>query len=121
PFSPLSLHDALPIWRGLDLIAERLPFEQFRDDEQRVVVLSEVVDGENVRMRERRDGARLALEPRHRFVVVGGVRAEDFNGDLASEARIAGAIDLTHPAFAEERDDLVGSDSRAGREHAGTF
>ena len=35
---------------------------------------------------------------------------EDFEGDVASEASVAGAIDFTHPAGAERRDDFVRSE-----------
>ena len=44
--------------------------------------------------------------------------------DVAIELRIARAIDLAHAAFAQLGDDLVGANSRAGRDGrhcAGTF
>ena len=34
-----------------------------------------------------------------------------FDGDLALQARVAGAVDLPHPAFAEQVDDFVGAET----------
>src|SRR6516225_5119818 len=39
-----------------------------------------------------------------------------FYGDLAAHARIAGAVNLTHAACAEGRQDLVGAEAGSGGE-----
>ncbi len=65
-------------------------------------------------MRQRRDGAGLALEARER---VGGVReplGQDLEGDLASQPRVEGAVDLSHPAGAEWSDDRVRAEPGVG-------
>jgi hypothetical protein len=38
---------------------------------------------------------------------------QDLERDLATQLRIVRAIDLTHPAGAERRDDLVGTETNA--------
>ena len=43
-------------------LAQRLALEQFRDHEHLAVMDAGVVDREDVRMRQRRDGLRFALE-----------------------------------------------------------
>ena len=97
--------------------AQRLPFEQLRDDEEGAVLVAVVEDGEDVRVRQRRDRARLALEARQRVGVTRGVGKEDFDGDVAAQARIAAAVDRTHPSFAEQRKDLVGTDAGTLSKH----
>ena len=49
--------------RGADARAQRLAFEQLRDDVGRAVVAADVVDGEDVRMIERAGRACFLLEP----------------------------------------------------------
>ena len=44
------------------------------------------------------------------------VRRQHLDRDVAPEPRVAGAIDLAHPARAERRQDLVGTEFRPGRE-----
>ena len=58
--------------------------------------------------------AGFALESQDRIPVSGDARRQDLDRDVAAEARIAGAIHLSHPSCAEERDDLVSADTRAG-------
>ena len=64
-------------------------------------------------MRERRDGAGLALEPRQASRVAGERRGQDLDRDLAPEPRVPGAVDLAHPARAERGEDLVGAEVSA--------
>ena len=54
-------------------------------------------------------------EPAQPFVIsrIGG--RQDLDGDLASELRVARAVDLAHASGSEERGDLVGSELAAGR------
>ena len=66
-------------------------------------------------MRERRDRLRLPLEAGERVGVGGEALREDLDRDVAVEPRVARPVDLPHPARAERRQDLVGSEARAGR------
>jgi hypothetical protein len=61
-------------------------------------------------MIERGNGARFLLEAAETIGVMRERVGEDFEGDVASEASVAGAIDFTHPAGAERRDDFVRSE-----------
>jgi len=75
-----------------------------------------------VRVGEGRDGAGLALEARATFRVGAQFSGEDLDGDRAVEARVAGLVDLTHSAGADEAQDLIGAQPRARREaHAGSL
>ena len=61
----------------------------------------EAVDVGDVRVVERGEQLRLALEAGEALRVGGEGRGQDLDRDLAPELRVGGAIDLAHAAFAE--------------------
>ena len=71
-----------------------------------------VVDLEDGRVLEARDGARLAREARARLLGAAQVRMHDLDGDPAIETRVAGAIHRRHPAMADLVRDFVAIDAR---------
>ena len=90
-------------------VAQALAFEQLRNHEGRAVMLPDIVNTENVGMIERSDGASLLLET-PQAVGIGGERGgQNFDGDIASQTLIAGAINLAHAARADQRNEFVGS------------
>lgn len=50
-------------------------------------------------MVQRRCGARLLFEPLQPFGIGRQAGGQDFDGYVAAETRVAGAIDLSHPAM----------------------
>ena len=50
------------------------------------------------------------------FGIVRDRAGQSLERDLAMQAKIPGAVDLTHAAGAERRDDLVGAEAGAGGE-----
>ena len=52
--------------------------------------------------------ASLALKARQAFGVPGELARKHFDGDIALDPRVAGAIDLSHTARADRGNDLVG-------------
>src|ERR1051326_1971540 len=84
-------------------VAQRLPFEQLEDDVEGVAVLAEVVDGDEVRVIEQAERARLLLEARDDLLgVAAGNGREELDGDVAGELGVARAIDLSHASRADE-------------------
>ena len=81
--------------------------------------MPEVVQRDDVRVRERGDRARLPLEAGEGIGVAGEPLGHDFDGDLAAEARVARTVDLPHAAHAEDGDDLVGAEASAWGESHG--
>jgi hypothetical protein len=66
------------------------------------------VDGDDVRVLELRDGARLAAEPRDRVVVGrGGARVDDLDGHVAPEGAVARPVDDGGAAASELADQFV--------------
>jgi hypothetical protein len=67
-------------------------------------------------MTERRKCLRLALEPQQALAVRGHRRRQDLDRDVTTQPAVPGAIDLAHPADAEQADDLVGTYAAPRRE-----
>ena len=74
---------------------------------------SGVVDLRDVRMVQRRERLRLAVEPRRALRIRGERVRQHFQRDVALQPRIARAIHLSHAAFADEGGDLVSLEAGA--------
>ena len=88
--------------------------DQLHDDERRARLLTGVVDAHDVRMVERRGGARLVLEARPRLVVEAGER-QHLDRHLAIELGVARAVDHAHRAATQHRLDLIAVLERRAR------
>jgi hypothetical protein len=82
------------------------------------VLLPDVVDGEDVRVIQGGDGARLALETRDALRVGDEVGGEDFEGHAAAEPFVAREVDLAHAARAERALDAVDPEPAADERRA---
>ena len=71
------------------------------------------MDGDDVRVVERRDGERLAFESLAAIRIGGSDFGQHPQCDIALEPRIARPIHLTHAPDAEQADDLVGAETGA--------
>jgi hypothetical protein len=97
-------------------LPERLADEELHDRVGPASVPSDVVDAEDVRVGERGDRFRLALEALEGRGVAGELLREELDRHFASQAWIPRAVDLAHAAGTERSEDLVGSEARAGFE-----
>ena len=79
----------------------------------------ETVNRGDIGMVQRREQLRLALESRDAIRVGHKGVGEDLDRDVATELRVARAIDLAHAAGAEWRDDFIGPESRTGSKQHG--
>ena len=78
------------------------------------------VDRRDIRMVQRREDCGLALEPGEPLGVLCELFGQHLDRDVASQARVGGAIDLAHAAHAEWGDDLVRAEASAGgQRHSG--
>jgi hypothetical protein len=68
-----------------------------------------------VRVIQRRDRARFAIEPLAQLRVGGELRRQHLDRDDPIEPGVARAIDLTHAARPKRRDNLIRPESNAGR------
>jgi hypothetical protein len=58
---------------------------------------------------------RLLQQPAAPRLVARQLGRQQLDRDLAAEARVAGAVDLAHAPRSEEREHLIRSEPRAGR------
>ena len=96
-----------------DARVERPALEQLHHEIRTALVLADVIDRADVRMVDRRDGARLTVEPFERDRVAGDGRRKDFDRDVAIEPGVAGAIDFAHATGTDRLEDFVGTESCA--------
>ena len=77
---------------------------------------ADVEDRTDVRMVQRRRGARFKRKAGESIRIGRGADRQDFDGDVAFEPGVAGLVDLAHAARAEQRVDAIGPEDGAGHE-----
>src|SRR4029453_1697347 len=82
---------------------EGLAFEKLHDEVLRLAVTPDVIERADVRGRELRDGLRFSLQPLAPRGRGAQPRGQDFDSDLAAQAGVLRAVDLSHSARAERR------------------
>jgi hypothetical protein len=88
-----------------DALLERFAVDELQHEEPAAVDLLEAVDRADLRVVERGQHARLALEAGHPVGVGREVLGKQLDRDRAAELGVLGEVDRAHPAFA----DLVGN------------
>ena len=96
-----------------EAVPQGLALQQLEHDVRLPVVRPHVVDGEDAGVPERGHRPGLLLEAPDAVGRGRPVARDHLDRDLAAEARVAGPIDLAHPARTEGREDLVGPEARA--------
>src|SRR5262249_44734229 len=94
-----------------DEVGERGAVHQLHHDRARSAEILEAVDGRDVRVVDRCEQPRLTLEA---GITLGAGEpgfGQHLDGDVTTQPRVRRAINLAHPARAEQRDDLVRTDS----------
>ena len=95
---------------------ERFAIEVRHDQIVRAIDDPDVVDTADVRMVKRGDSARLALETCPQVRIACERTAQNLDRNRAIESRVAGFVDLAHPAITQRGDDFIGTEPGAGRE-----
>ena len=114
-------HLAEPHPLSRDQRVEALAAHVLHDDEVDAVGRLDLVDRDDVRMVQRRGRFGFLDKPLAAGLVRHPVVREDLDGDLAAEPRIARAIDLAHPARADEREHFIRAEVRPGGQgHSGS-
>ena len=90
-----------------DPLGEGQPLDQLEDEKDRAAFFFEVVDGGDAGMVEGSEEVGLAAKAAQALGVVGELRRQDLDRDLSAEARIEGAVHLTHAARPERAPHLV--------------
>jgi len=99
--------------RHVEPRGERLAFEILHDEEVGALFATDVMERADVRMVQRRDGARFAVEAFAELRIRRQRVRQDLDRHRAIEARIARPIHLPHAARAEGRLDLIRAETGA--------
>src|SRR5581483_8365304 len=92
-----------------DFVLQALAFQEFHDEERTLLVLADFVDGADVRVIERRCGARFPQKTFKRLGIVDKFVRQEFQGDAAAQLEIFRFIDDSHAAASElSQDSVVG-------------
>ena len=94
-------------------LPQRPAVDELHGDELDAVGGTDVVDGDEVRVVQRRGRARFLLEPLDPLGVRGDRGGQHLESDVASEPRVARSVNLSHPAGSESGDDLERTQARA--------
>ena len=100
----------------LQTVGEALARNELHDEVVDPVLVSHVVESADVRVVELRESFRLPLEALAPLGARGEVLAQYLDRDRSIEPRIAGLVDLPHPARSDGSDDLVGTELLTGAE-----
>ena len=84
-----------------DRLRQILALDEFHHERVQAGRFLEPIDRRDVRMIERGERLRLALEPDQPFGVRGERVRQDLDRDLATERRVCRPVDLSHPAIAD--------------------
>ena len=93
---------------------EVLAVDELHREEQVVLGLGHVVDAADRRVRDLARQPHLAVEPLESVRLRADAAGQELEGDRLVEAQVVGAVDLAHPAAADQADDAVA----AGQHHA---
>ena len=91
----------------LESRGERLAFQILHHQEVDTVLVTHVVERADVRMGERRDGLRLAVETRAELRIGGERARQHLQRDRTIETRVGRVVHLAHSASAEQAIDAV--------------
>jgi hypothetical protein len=99
-----------------DAIRQRLSVDELEHEGSDAAAFFEPVDRGDVRMLERGEHARLALEAGEPVGIAGEDFRENLQRDVAFEPRIAREIDFAHAARTDQRLNTINADADSTRE-----
>jgi hypothetical protein len=88
---------------GRDLLGERDSLDEFQHQTANTTTFLNPVNGADVRVIQRRENARLALEARQPAGILSDGVGKHLDCDVASELRVVRAIHVAHAAAADQR------------------
>jgi hypothetical protein len=96
-------------------VFQRLTRDELHHDEEDVVLLLRGQDGDDVRVVEAREQARLAQQ----LAKIDALLVRNLEGDPLVDPRVFGKVDRAETAAANRRQDLVFTDDLAAEKHRG--
>jgi hypothetical protein len=100
----------MPTTEGVTL---KRDVDQFHDQVVKTVLAACAVHSADVRMVQRGDRLRLAIEPDQQLRIRREACRKDLDRDVTPQSRIARPVDLTHPSGTDWCENLVCSETSA--------
>jgi hypothetical protein len=94
-------------------LPQRLPLEQLLDDVVDLARNTDVEEGQDVRVTQRRRRPRLLLEAPEAVLVGSQFRWDNLDRHVTAQARVSGPVNLTHAPGPDQTEHLVGAESNA--------
>src|SRR5262245_57653196 len=86
-------------WTARNALGERLPFDKFKYEKPGTVCPLEIVNRSDIGMVKRGENFGFSLKSAHPICVTRELIGQNFDGHVAFELGVTGAIDLAHPAL----------------------
>ena len=106
-------------WSAADASRQRLAFQMLEHEEERALIVADVVQRADVRMVQAADRARFALESIAERRVAGKLLGQDLDRHQPIQARVDSAIHFAHATRADGRIDAIRTQERARRKAHG--
>jgi len=100
-------------------LTDGLSLQQLHHGEAHALGVANIVNRQDVGMRQRRDGLGFALETQQRVGVLGELFRENLDGYIALQAEVARAVDFTHASGANRGKNFIRAEASTGRENHG--
>src|ERR1043166_120802 len=94
-------------WPAAQMFPQRDTVDEFGGDEVPAVFVAHLINGDDVRMIERRSSVSLLTETAETIAILGECFCQNLDGNLSPQARVFSQIHLTHSALANLRADFV--------------
>ena len=101
----------------LDDLVEIFAFHEHHGDELDATDIAQIVNPQNVAMRDAAGQLQFLLKPQHRVGIAGQLTAHQLERNGAIEFVVPGLINLSHAAFADQRFDGVARPERGAGAH----
>ncbi len=107
--------------RAAEAVAQRLALQQLGDGVGEALLRAEIMDGQYVRMRQRRHSFGLPLKTGQGLRVFGHMLRQDLDRHVPAQPGVPRAIDLSHPPGPDGRHDFIRAETDAGAQCHGAI
>src|SRR5262249_1741089 len=100
-----------------NVVLQSQAIKELHRDESSALVFADIVYGADARMVQRRGSARLAAEAFQDRTVPADLFGNEFQGHQASQSRVLGLVDHSHPTRTESFQDAIVRNRSRGKVH----
>ena len=91
----------------LHILQKRDAIHKFHDNVFQCIVMADIIDSNNIRMRKHGNGMRLRAKSASDRFICSGVFPHNLYGNIPVQAAVRSTVHPGHPAVADQRQDLI--------------